>query len=330
MNTDSHLAGFLEVMQVRRYSNATIYNRMKFLKKFFTWLEGTGIRDLREVSPQTVREFQAQLLTRHTVLAVHGYLSALRRFFEYLESTDVLLVNPCENVPLPRRKDRLPRSILSHEQVRRILEAPDQQTKKGIRDLAILETFYSTGLRLEEMARLTIDEVDADRGFVRVNRGKGGKDRVVPLGAKACEAVSRYLRQVRAEWIADQRDERALWLAWVRGHRPIKKQVISLMVRQYAKRAGITQSASPHVWRHTCATHLVSSGANIAYAQRLLGHRNLSTTQIYTRVSIPELKATHARSHPRKSLSRQQTIAASALSALPTKLRPPYHYQARP
>jgi len=180
------------------------------------------------------------------------------------------------------------------------------------------------------MTRLTIHDVDYLKGFVRVIKGKGAKDRVVPLGTKACDYVREYLQQVRAEWIKDQRDERALWLSWRWPHQPLKKQIISVMVRQYAKAAGITKSASPHAWRHTCATHLVSNGANIAYAQRLLGHRRLSTTQIYTRVSVPEVKATHAHTHPRHAepSARQAETAAAPLTELPEKMRAPYHYKA--
>ena len=138
-----------------------------------------------------------------------------------------------------------------------------------------------------------------------------------------------YLQHVRADWIKDQRDERALWLSWRWPHQPLKKQIISVMARKYARATGITKQASPHTWRHTCATHLVSNGANIAYAQRLLGHRRLSTTQIYTRVSVPEIKATHAQAHPRKAepSARQAGTDAAPLSALPEKMRAAYRYK---
>jgi len=327
-----HLATFLERLRVLRYSPATVASREQSLVRFFRWLDQAQpgpIADVRAVTQQTVRDFTEQWLARYATHTVHVHLITLRRFFEHLEATDVLFLNPCDGVPLPRLEDRLPRNILTHEEVKRILDAPDTQTKKGIRDKAILETFYSTGIRLEEMSRLTTHDVDHVKGFVRVNQGKGAKDRVVPLGSKACDYVREYLQQVRAEWVKDHRDERALWLSWRWPHQALKKQLISVMVRQYARAAGVTGQASPHVWRHTCATHLVSSGANIAYAQRLLGHRNLSTTQRYTRVSIPEVKATHAHAHPRKAeLSTQQKEVASApLEAPPRKMRAAYHYK---
>jgi integrase/recombinase XerD len=144
----------------------------------------------------------------------------------------------------------------------------------------------------------------------------------VPLGVKAAESVREYLERVRIDWAKDNPDERALWLSWRWPHQPIKKQIISVTLRQYAKTTGLTKSASPHVWRHTCATHLVSNGANIAYAQLLLGHRTLRTTQIYTRVSVPEIKVTHAQAHPRKN-----ETATVPLPSLPMKMRAPYHYK---
>jgi integrase/recombinase XerD len=318
-----HLAGFVERLKVLRYSPATVASREYSLRVFFQWFEAqpNGVQaqpGVRDVSQQTVRDYQEHLLGRYTTHTTHVHLIALRRFFEHLEKTDALLVNPCEGVPLPKMEDRLPRNILTPEEVKRILDAPDGKTKKGIRDKAILETFYSTGIRLEEMSRLTVHDVDLS-GYVRVNRGKGAKDRVVPLGVKAAESVRDYLQQVRVDWTKDNPDERALWLSWRWPHQPVKKQIIQVTVRQYAKAVGITRQASPHVWRHTCATHLVGNGANIAYAQLLLGHRSLRTTQVYTRVSVPEIKVTHAQTHPRKN----ETVNAP-LPSLPMKMRAPY------
>jgi len=148
------------------------------------------------------------------------------------------------------------------------------------------------------MARLTIHDVDCRNGFLRVNKGKFAKDRMVPLGRKASDYVREYLQKVRAAWSQANRDERALWLSSKHPHRPLHSQMIEVMVSRYARAAGIDKKVTPHVWRHTCATHLVADGANIAYVQRLLGHRSLRTTQIYTRTTIAEIKATHARAHP--------------------------------
>ena len=299
MNAPDSVAAFLEALKVRRFSPATIKSRHASLTVFFRWLAGSGMADVREVHRQTVRDYQLWLQGRgHAVQTVHVHLQALRRFFEHLETTDVILVNPCAGITLPKLASRLPKVVLTQGEARALLDAPDTQTKIGIRDKAVLEMFYSTGIRLAEMARLTIHDADYKNGFVRVTKGKGGKDRVVPLGRKACDYVREYLQKVRSEWSKTNRDERALWLSYRDPHGPLKSQAIAVMVKHYGRKAGLPKNITPHVWRHTCATHLVADGANIAYVQRLLGHRSLRTTQIYTRTTIAEIKAMHTKAHP--------------------------------
>jgi integrase/recombinase XerD len=139
-----------------------------------------------------------------------------------------------------------------------------------------------------------------------VNKGKFAKDRVVPMGRKACEYLREYLDKVRLEWMKaavaagheKAVDERALWLSFYQPHRPIKSQIIEVMVKRYARAIGIKKQVTPHVWRHTCATHMVADGANMIYVQRLLGHHSLRTTQIYARTAIPDVKKTHQKTHP--------------------------------
>jgi len=297
---ESHRAAFLESLRVCNFSPATLASRCQSLDAFFRFLSSRGLDDVREVSAEAIRDYQvflsSQPFTTHTV---HAKLIALRRFFEHLEKTDVVLLNPCGGLVLPKHEDRLPRNVLTPAEARRILDQPDTQTRKGIRDKAILEVFYSTGIRLEEMSRLTTHDVDTRNGFLRVNKGKFAKDRVAPMGRKASQYVEEYLRKVRSEWSKSNRDERALWLSSYAPYGPLKKQAIGVYVREYAQAAGISKRVSPHVWRHTCATHLVANGSNIAYVQRLLGHRSLETTQIYTRVAVPEVKETFRRAHPR-------------------------------
>jgi len=297
---DAQRAKFLEALKIHRCSPATIKSRDGSLALFFRYLAGQDIADVRDVSRQTVKDYQLWSLGQdYTPMTVVSRMQALRRFFEHLETTDVILVNPCAGIPLPRLGQRLPKAVLTEQEAKALLNMPDTQTAVGIRDKAILETFYSTGIRLEEMARLTIHDVDHRNGFVRVNKGKFAKDRMTPLGRKACDYIREYLQKVRAEWSKSNRDERALWLSSKAPHGPLKSQAIEVMVKQYGRHAGIEKHVTPHVWRHTCATHLVADGANIAYVQRLLGHRSLRTTQIYTRTTIAEIKVTHSQAHPR-------------------------------
>jgi integrase/recombinase XerD len=305
---EAHRATFLESLRVRGHAPGTLKGRSQSLSSFFLWMAGEGIEDVREVTREHIRAYQLWLQHRppgsgFSTRTLHVKLIGLRRFFEHLEATDAMLFNPCVGLILPKLEDRLPRGVMSQAEARRLLDAPDTQTKKGIRDKAIMELFYSTGIRGEEMASLTIHDVDTKNGFVRVTRGKFAKDRVVPMGTKAADYVAEYLRKVRHPWSqqggAALKDERALWLSSILPHGPLKYQAIAVMVKEYKKVAGIEQPGRTHLWRHTCATHMVQGGANLAYVQRLLGHRSLETTQIYTRVAPIEAAATVRRAHPR-------------------------------
>jgi site-specific recombinase XerD len=178
-----------------------------------------------------------------------------------------------------------------------VLAQPDAASAQGKRDRALLEVLYSSGLRLAEVAALGVHDLDLSAGFVRVARGKGGRGRVAPLGASAVEALRAYLDARRAWLEAAGRSEAALWLSPIRPHAPLKKEAVALVVRRCAARAGVRASA--HAWRHTCATHLMRDGAAVVYVQRLLGHRSLKTTQVYTRVSVADVRATVRASHPR-------------------------------
>ena len=297
---DQHRQNFVEALKVRRAAPKTIDIRERAVRTFFKYLAEVHLDDAREVTRQTVRDYQLWLQDRYSGATVLNYIMGLRRFFDHLEKTDVVLVNPCAGLLLPPQPNRLPKNVLTVAEARRVLRVPDTQTPRGIRDRAILEMFYSTGLRIGELTALTVHDMDTQNGFVRVNHGKGGKDRVVPMGGTACRYVREYLREVRAKWAVKNREERALWLISYKPYRPVKTQQITVMVREYGQAAGLNKPLTAHVWRHTCATHLVANDANLVYVQRLLGHKSLTTTQIYTRVAVPELRVTLKKKHPRR------------------------------
>ena len=290
---------YLEMLRVRHYAPGTIKGRCKSLRVFFAYLESIGVTDLREVSRDTIQNFRLEIMRRHQVGTVRNHLGTLRSFFAHLETTGEILLNPTAGVRLPKWERHLPKRILKPSEVRRLLNAPDQ-TPKGLRDRAMMELFYSSGIRREEMTRLTVQDVDIKNGFVRV-RGKGGKDRVVPIGQSACDALKRYLKEARAVWLKAPRNPGwtdALWLSPIQPHAPIHTQAIGLILQRHARRV-LGRNVSPHVWRHSFATHLVANGANILYVQRLLGHTRLKTTEIYTRVTMSDLKRTLQHTHPR-------------------------------
>lgn len=290
---------FLDSLRVRGYSLSSQSNYSTALASFFGFLAAHGVHDARAVDRRTVREYQTWLMACGLAIrTVHLKLQGLRRFFEHLEKTDCILLNPCEGLRLPKLGERLPRTVLTHEEARTILDTVNPEKPAGLRDRALLEMFYSTGLRREEMQRLEVGDVDVLNGIVRVHRGKGGKARVVPMGERACRALQDYLIHERAAWNRG-RVERALWLSSHQPHQLLKKEALGALVRRHGKRAGLARRVTPHVWRHTCATHLLRGGSNIVHVQRLLGHRSLETTQIYTRVALPEVQATFRQAHPR-------------------------------
>ena len=267
------------------------------MRRFFARL-GVGRKDLRAVTRADVQAHAAALAGELTPGSRCVHLTALRSFFAWLETMDAVLVNPCVGVPLPKLPDRLPRRVLTMAEVARVLAQPNTATAQGKRDRAMLEVLYSSGLRLAEVAALAIHDLDLTSGLVRVNRGKGGRGRVVPLGASAIDALRIYL-PARTVWLTERgQSENALWLSPNKPHGPLQIQAVALVVRRCAQRAGIG-SVSAHTWRHTCATHLMRDGAGLVYVQRLLGHRSLKTTQVYTRVNAADVRAMVRTSHPR-------------------------------
>ena len=291
---------FREHMKALKRSESTIHAYTYGLNPFFAFLSGNGNRDLRSVQRCHIEQYQASLLQcdRYTVNSVHVLMRAVRRFYDFLEATGKVLVNPTDGLTAPELGDRLPRDVLTLTEIKRLLDAPDTSKPVGIKNKAILEVLYSTGIRVGELCALTIYDVDTRDGFLRVNQGKGRKDRVVPIGYKAQKYTAEYLAHVRGKQTINNRDERALFIN--RNGNPIDRQNVQLLVKACAIEAGITKTVTPHVLRHTCATHMVADGADIVHVQHLLGHESLDTTQIYTRVALREVKATHAQTHPRE------------------------------
>ena len=221
-------------------------------------------------------------------------LSALRGFYRHLEQQGRVANNPCDRIDAPRLGRPLP-EVLTEREVERLLAAPDVATVLGMRDRAMLEVLYATGLRVSELVHLRSEQVNLIQGVLRVV-GKGGKERLVPLGEPAVDWLGRFLDRSRAR-IIGARTASALFPT-ARG-RAMTRQAFWYLVKRYAGRAGISRAISPHTLRHAFATHLLDHGADLRVVQMLLGHRDISTTQIYTHVARERLKVIHARHHPR-------------------------------
>jgi len=297
---------FIESMRVRAFSPATLVSYRKSLKPFLRWLERRSVRDLRTVTREQVRAYAAQLFSGPIAYASAGkYYYGVYALFAFLEKTDRLLLNPCAGLEPPPRKKSLHRRILTPSEIKKVLAWPDARPK-GQRDRALLELLYSTGLRRAELAALCVHDLDLREGFVRVNRGKGGRGRLAPLGASAVEALRAYL-PVRAGWMRESPEGNAgasLWLTPWKPHRPLGMESLGILVHRLSVEAGLSRAAGAHAWRHTCATQLVQAGAALPYVQRLLGHRCLTTTQVYTRVSALDVQAMLRAKHPRERMKR--------------------------
>ena len=296
---------FRQQLRVRNYSPASVASYCGHLRGFFGYLQEENIEDVKRVTRDLLHQYQARIVgvqtqagKRYSVSTIALKTRALKRFFEYLEETNRILINPAEHLKEPKRGSRLPSVILTDEEARKILDQPDLSSMTGIRDRAILEVFYSTGIRLEEMTRLTLYDCDLQGGFLRVNRGKFARDRVVPLGKHAARLLKGYITRVRPLHTKSNRAEGCLFVN--QSGVPLSKQVIQIMVRGYARKAGIAKKVTPHVFRHTFATELVKNGAEITAVQKMLGHASLAVTHLYARVAAVDVKKTHSVHHPRE------------------------------
>ncbi len=226
--------------------------------------------------------------------SVARWLVAVRGFFAYLLAEGRMTKDPSANLEAPRTWRSLPK-VLGAEEVETLLAAPDRGTPRGLRDAAMLEVLYATGLRVSELVGLRLGDLHLDAGFVRC-WGKGNKERVVPLGGEADAAVQRYLARGRPELLGEKRTE-ALFVNLRGGH--LTRQGFWKLIKTYGRKAGVRSPLSPHVVRHSFATHLLENGADLRSLQIMLGHADISTTQIYTHVNRERLKKMYRDYHPR-------------------------------
>jgi len=285
-----------------RYSDRTIESYLKYARILLSWLAARDL-DLLRVTRDNLHTFQNDLSamrkrngTPYSVSHQGGCITALHSLFNFLYRRQYLLQDPASGLTRPRDDQTLPRVILTMKEAGRVLDAADDQTPSGLRDRAILETFYATGLRVSEIANLSVHDVDLEDLTLRVILGKGRKDRNVPLTAAAAEMIEAYMAKGRARLLQSVKDRR-LFVADHGGR--MHRAVLSRLVQHYAKKAGVKKHATPHTFRHSIATHLLRKRADIRHIQVLLGHASLKTTERYTRVEISDLRRVISRAHPR-------------------------------
>jgi integrase/recombinase XerD len=274
----------------------TLDSYRRDLAQLAAWLEAGPAHALIDATPDDLRSHLAwQVGTRHAKPRTTARLvSSMKRFYQFALREGLRGDDPAAELEGPKLPRSLPKT-LSEAEVEALVAAPDTQGAAGLRDRAMLETLYASGLRVSELVGLKPAQVSLDMGVVRV-LGKGSKERLTPLGEEAVDWIGRYLATARPELLAGRKCETLFVTARAR---PMTRQVFWTLVRRYARAAGIERAISPHTLRHAFATHLVNHGADLRVVQMLLGHADISTTQIYTHVARERLKALHARHHPR-------------------------------
>jgi len=295
---------YLEALRVRNFSSQTIYGRAKVLRYFRLFAEELGITQARQVTRAVTINYQSYLYHYRkkdgqpiTVGTQKGWLLVLCGFFSWLTKQGLILYNPASDLELPRKELRLPKNILNAHEVESIMNVPDLSEPMGLRNRAILETLYSTGIRRQELCMLDQGDIDHDRGILRVEQGKGKKDRYVPIGERALGWMDKYLVEARARFLPSI-NEPALFLN-SEGRRVTPGRLGS-QVAEIIRASGIGKTGSCHLFRHTFATLLLEAGCDVRLVQEMLGHAKLDTTQIYTHVSMRQLKEAHSRFHPAK------------------------------
>jgi integrase/recombinase XerD len=289
-------------MEARGFSDRTIPDYLHHVQVFLDYLTEIGISKIQEVDRQTLADYQVQLLAqkfRDQPISQETRarrLITLRTLFRFLVRIGAIDQDPTIDLELPKCAKTLPRNILTKKEMGKLLATPDLDNPLGVRDRAILEVFYSTGIRVSELCSLTIYDVDTTRGELRINKGKNAKDRVVPLGEAACDYLETYLLRVRRKLAPP--NQGILFIS-KRGKR-FHPTTMSHLIAHYGKKSGLKKKVSCHGLRHTCASHLLQGRADIRHIQEILGHESLATTQIYTRVEIADLKQIHRRCHPRE------------------------------
>ena len=291
-----HVAGFLDYLQAE--CGLSVNTRVAYcrdLRRFLMHVGSEGIRDPQGLCPRVIESFlRAERQAGYAVATIARELAAVRMFCRYLTMQRVLEHDPSESIDAPKKWNRLP-TVLDVDSVQLLLEAPQAgQDVHAVRDRAILILLYATGMRASELTGLKVTDLNVSLGVVRV-LGKGNKERIVPVAAVALDAVRDYVETYRASLLRG--DQPSLFLS--RTGRAMTREDIFRLVRKYVRRASLKGHVGPHTLRHCFATEMLSRGADLRSVQEMLGHADISSTQIYTHVDVARLKAVHKKYHPR-------------------------------
>ena len=302
----SLIAAFIDYQQGINRTESTLKRHRTSLKYWTDYLAERNAGNLAAVTPQVAAGYPAWLYARRSrfgrPLAIKSQiiiLNSVQVFFKYLLKTGRIFSNPAAVIQLPREPKKLPGTILSGREIKRLLAQPDTATVLGFRDRTIFEVLYSTGLRISELIGMRVQDLDLLRQTLFIPESKNFKDRCAPLGATACRYLAEYIDRVRPLLVKHE-GEAVLFLS--RLGRPMHKTSVFKKLKIYGQRAGIDKHLTVHVFRHTLATEMLRRGADLRQIQELLGHRNLKTTQIYTHIVKGELRRVQAHCHPREQI----------------------------
>ncbi|MES9990721.1 MAG: site-specific tyrosine recombinase XerC [Candidatus Thiodiazotropha sp.] len=297
-----YLQAFLEWTEIKGQSKDTLKRRQAALRRFIRWCDERDLSRPQEVTKPILERYQRHLYHYRksdgrplSHGSQCGMLTPLKAFFKWLTRENHILYNPASELELPKKLRGLPKAILSQTELAAVFNQPNIKTASGVRDRAILELFYSTGMRRMELVKLKTHDVDINRRLIMIRQGKYGKDRFIPVGERALQWLEHYQNEVRPELVAGP-DEGTLFLT--DQGQPFRRTALAGRVKRYLQQAGIEVTGSCHLFRHAMATHMLENGADVRIIQMILGHEDLNTTQIYTRVSIKKLTEIHAATHP--------------------------------
>jgi integrase/recombinase XerD len=287
---------FLLHLKVERgLAKNTLDSYRRDLNKFIGYLHRQGITDLNDVDRRMLMAFMEDLHNQNRAAAtISRNLAAIRSFYSFLLQENMVSSNPSAELDAPKIPKRLP-NVMTVSQVARLMEQPNGKNAAGMRDKAMLELLYATGIRVSELVNLDLVDVNLEMGFLRC-LGKGSKERIVPMGQKAVEAVGTYLQKGRGKLIRNSEEE-AVFVNMHGGR--LTRQGFWKILKKYVRQAGFEGDITPHTLRHSFATHLLENGADLRAVQEMLGHSDISTTQIYTQVTAIHLRDVYQQSHPR-------------------------------
>jgi len=290
-------------LETHNYAEKTVLIRTIYIRDFVDWCQQRGLVDVQKINRFVLEEYQRELFTRRqsngkvlSFATQRNRLVPLRTLFRWLVRQEYLEHDPAALLEMPRMERRLPKHTLTAREANKVLDQPNITQLVGIRDRAILEVLYSTGMRRGELAGLSVNDIDFEMGLVLVRQGKGRKDRLVPISKRAMDWIEHYIQKARPLFTRHNIYMDKLFVG--QSGDPVTVGHLSYMVTAYIKASGIKKTGSCHIFRHTAATLMLNNGADIRFIQQLLGHADLSTTQIYTQIAVGKLKEVHNKTHP--------------------------------